>query len=108
MAQDYERTAEYVFDLEQYAERNPEILNLPKRCGGLPVEYNEIFTHANILTDIPQKYMRIETAMTQLGFIGGYQVFKRWELVAQKKPKPRKPVLYDFSIKDFEKKYKAF
>ena len=41
-----------------------------------------------------------------LGFIGGYQVFKRWELVAQKKPKPRKPVLYDFSIKDFEKKYK--
>lgn len=108
MAQDYERTAEYVFDLEQHAERNPEILNLPKRCGRLPVEYNEILTHANILTDIPQKYMRIETAMTQLGFIGGYQVFKRWELVAQKKPKPRKPVLYDFSIKDFEKKYKAF
>jgi len=108
MAQDYERTAEYVFDLEQYAERNPEILNLPKRCGGLPTEYSEILTHANILTDISQKYMRIETAMTQLGFIGGYQVFKRWELVAQKKPKPRKPVLYDFNIKDFEKKYKAF
>ena len=57
---------------------------------------------------IPQKYMRIETAMTQLGFIGGYQVFKRWELVAQKKPKPRKPVLYDFNIIDFEKKHKAF
>lgn len=108
MAKDYERTADYVFDLEQYAERNPEILNLPKRCGGLPTEYNEILSYANTLTDIPQRHIQIETAMTHLGFIGGYQVFKRWELVAQKKPKPRKPVLHDFSIKDFEKKYKAF
>ena len=108
MAQDYERTAEYVFDLEQYAERNHEILNLPKRCGGLPAEYHEILNYASTLTDIPQRHIQIETAMTHLGFIGGYQVFKRWELVAQKKPKPRKPVLYDFSIKDFEKRYQAF
>ena len=107
MAQDYERTTDYVFDLEQYAEINPEILNLPKRCGGLPNEYHEILNYANTLTDIPQRHIQIETAMTHLGFIGGYQIFKRWELVAQKKPKPRKPVLYDFSIKDFEKKYQS-
>ena len=46
-------------------------------------------------------------AIFDLGFIGGYQVFKRWELVAQKRPKPRKPVVYNFSIKDLEKKYKV-
>ena len=107
MAKDYERTAEYVFDLEQYAEIYPEILNLPKRCGGLPNEYNEILNYASTLSDIPQRHIQIETAMTHLGFIGGYQVFKRWELVAQKRPKPRKPVVYNFSIKDLEKKYKA-
>ena len=26
---------------------------------------------------IPQRHIQIETAMTRLGFIGGYQVFKR-------------------------------
>ena len=98
MCEDYERTLEYVSDLADYVLHTPEILNLPKRCGGLPEEYTEILNCASTLTDIPEKHMRIEAAMTQLGFIGGYEVFKRWELVAQNKPKPRKPVLLNFPL----------
>lgn len=108
MVQDYERTLGYVFDFEQYAEMNPEILNLPKRCGGLPAEYSEILDYANTLTDIPKRHLQIDMAMSELGFIAGYQVFKRWELVAKKTPKPRKPILNHFDVKEFEKRHEKY
>lgn len=108
MVQDYERTLDYVFDFEQYAEMNPEILNLPKRCGGLPAEYDEILNYANTLTDIPQRHIQIDTAMSELGFIAGYKVFKRWELVAHKTPKPRKPIPNHFNVNEFRKRHKKY
>lgn len=108
MVQDYERTLGYVFDFEQYAEMNPEILNLPKRCGGLPAEYSEILDYANTLTDIPKRHLQIDMAMSELGFIAGYQVFKRWELVAKKTPRPRKPILNHFDVKEFEKRHEKY
>ena len=108
MVQDYERTLGYVFDFEQYAEMNPEILNLPKRCGRLPAEYSEILDYANTLTDIPKRHLQIDMAMSELGFIAGYQVFKRWELVAKKTPRPRKPILNHFDVKEFEKRHEKY
>ena len=37
--------------------------------------------------------------------IGSYNIFKRWQLLAATKPKPRKPIPYDFNITEFRKKY---
>lgn len=106
MAQDYERSLEYVNDLQEYASRTPEILSLPKRCGGLPSDYQQILDYAEEnLWHIKREDQRIEGAMLELNYIAGYEVFKRWELLAEKKPKPRKPVILDFNISAFEKRH---
>ncbi len=106
MAQDYERSLEYVNDLQEYASRTPEILSLPKRCGGLPSDYQQILDYAEQnLWHIKREDQRIEGAMLELNYIAGYEVFKRWELLAEKKPKPRKPVILDFNISEFEKRH---
>ena len=107
MAQDYERSLEYVNDLQEYASRTPEILSLPKRCGGLPSDYQQILDYAEEnLWHIKREDQRIEGAMLEQNYIAGYEVFKRWELLAEKKPKPRKPVSLGFNVKDFEDAHK--
>lgn len=106
MAQDYERSLEYVNDLQEYVSRTPEILSHPKRCGGLPSEYQQILDYAEQnLWHIKREDQRIEGAMLELNYIAGYEIFKRWELLAEKKPKPRKPVILDFNLSEFKKRY---
>ena len=107
MGQDYERSLGYVNDLQEYITHTPEILSLPKRCGGLPNEYYQILDYANkYLVQIDRKDQRIERAMLELNYIAGYEVFKRWELLAEKKPKPRKPVSLGFNVTDFKEAHK--
>ena len=107
MAQDYERSLEYVNDLQEYASHTPEILSRPKRCGGLPSDYQQILDYAEEnLWHIKREDQRIEGAMLEQNYIAGYEVFKRWELLAEKKPKPRKPVSLGFNVKDFENTHK--
>ncbi len=106
MARDYETSWEYIDDLD---EQPFEIFELPKRCGGLPREYGEIINCANELPDgFSSEKERIETAMNELNMISSYNVFCRWDLLAKKAPKPRKPVLIDFDIDEFRKTYKPY
>jgi hypothetical protein len=46
--------------------------------------------------------------MNELNMISSYNVFCRWDLLAKKAPKPRKPVLIDFDIDEFRKTYKPY
>lgn len=100
MAQDYERTLEYEFDLQNYAISTSEILELPKRCGSVPDEYYEILEHV----DVPNK-KSVDKAMELLNMAAGYDVFHRWELAAQKVPKPRRGLELGFSLKEFRRRY---
>lgn len=107
MSKDYENTLYYDFDLNIFSNKTPEILGLPKRCGGVPEEYDQILKCAENLPANLDENERIDRAMSMLGMFGGYNVFRRWELLAEKKPKPRKPVLLDFNIAEFKEKYKS-
>lgn len=107
MAKDYERTTNYAQELEIYSAHTPEILELPKRCGGLPSEYYEILNYAlDKLWWIKNKKECIEIAMIELGFIAGYDVFHRWELLAEKKPKPKVDESRNSEMTEFKKKYR--
>lgn len=104
MARDYETTLHYSDDLSN---QSFEIFDLPKRCGGLPEEYYQITRYAeNLMGSISSEKERVEMAMDSLNMISSYNVYHRWQLVADKVPKPRKPVPINFSIKEFQKKYK--
>lgn len=107
MGQDYERSLGYVNDLQEYITHTPEILSLPKRCGGLPKEYHQILSYANeFFSQIDRIDKRIDRAMLELNYIAGYEVFKRWELLAEKKPKPRKPVPLGFDVAKFRAEHR--
>lgn len=109
MAQDYERTLSYSDELDDYSRSTPEILELPKRCGGVPEEYYQILDY--IMDNPPNTTKRdklIEEAMRQLNMVGNYPVFLRWELLAEKKPKPRKPVILGFNLETFQKNYTKY
>ena len=109
MAQDYERTLSYSDELDDYARSTPEILELPKRCGGVPEEYYQILDHMmNNPSNTAKRDKLIEDTMRQLNIVGNYPVFLRWELLAEKKPKPRKPVVLDFNIETFRNKYTKY
>lgn len=109
MAQDYERTLFYSEELDDYSRSTPEILDLPKRCGGVPEEYYQILDYMEKnQSGITKRDKRIEDAMAHLNIIGNYQVFVRWELLAEKKPKPRKPVVLDFNIETFRSRYMTY
>lgn len=145
-ARDYERTIHYYDDFDEYAKMVPEILSLPKRCGGIPAEYSEIlgcmyllknktcseiefkdipfddptFEDASYCEDefadipyyareyakLPERYKEINVAMRHLDMFGDYQVFLRWELLDQKRPKPRKQIRLNFDLKEFMDTYK--
>ena len=100
MALDYERTLGYEFELQNYAISASEILELPKRCGSVPDEYYEILKQV----EVPNK-KSIDKAMELLGMAAGYDVFHRWELAAQKIPKPRRGLQLGFSLEKFRETY---
>ena len=109
MAQDYERTLSYSDELDDYSRSTPEILELPKRCGGVPEEYYQILDHMmNNPSNNTKRDKLIENAMRQLNMVGNYPVFLRWELLAEKKPKPRKPVVLGFNIQTFQDNYTKY
>ena len=104
MANDYENTLLYS---EELSKQSFEIFDFPKRCGGLPDEYYEITNLANTLIDtISSEKERVERAMEMLNMISSYNVYRRWQLLAEKVPKPRKYIATDFNIDEFKKKHK--
>ena len=106
MAKDYETSLDYLDDI--YSQPY-EFFELPKRCGGIPKEYREIINCANAISnDGLSEKERIVAAMNKLNMISDYKIFRRWDLLAKKTPKPRKPVLIDFDIDEFRKTYKPY
>lgn len=104
MANDYENTLSYSDDLSN---QPFEIFDLPKRCGGVPSEYYEISNLADTMIDtIPSERARVERAMEMLNMISSYNVYRRWQLLAEKVPKPRTYVTINFDIEEFKKKHK--
>ena len=102
---DYEKSTGYDFDLEIYSNLNNGILNMPKRSGGIPAEFFEI-TKKMSETDDNISYMdKYCYAVNELGYFLSYHVFHRWKLAYEKKPKPRKPIVTTFDIKEFMAKY---
>lgn len=105
MAKDFENSLWYS---EELANQSIDILELPKRCGKLPDEYFEIVSYMNeYLSNIPKEKDRVELAMENLNMVGSYEIFLRWQLLADKKPKPRKPVPYNFNVEEFKNRYRT-
>lgn len=108
LAADYERSTEYAFDLEIYANPDNGILELPKRSGGVPDEYFQV---KNKMLDVDPKLNFVDKfayATQELGFYLSYQVYHRWDLAFEKKPKPRKPVGTTFRISEFKETYTKY
>lgn len=82
------------------------ICELPKRFGGTPQEYYEIIAHAEEhFSHILSREEKITRSIIDLNIFCTYKMFHRWELVAEKMPKPRKPILVDFDVEKFKEKY---
>lgn len=98
-AKDYETSLNYCEELNLQPK---EILDLPKRCGGVPSEYYEIVNHINsfIVSDKTEKEL-CETAMYDLNMISNYAVFQRWQKLANNAVKPRKPKTINFDRNKF-------
>lgn len=104
-AADYERSTEYDFDFDLYASTENGIRELPKRSGGIPEEYHQIKSKM-AEADPSLKYIdKFLFATNELGYFVSYDIFHRWELAYEKKPKPRKPVVTTFNINKFKEKY---
>ena len=104
IAKDFEQSAEYTAEL---IKQPYEFFELPKRCGGLPEEYHFIVEYMDEHFP-PEQFSEEEQfnrAMCELNMFCEYGLFKRWQLLAEGKPKPRKPIPYDFNISEFRKKY---
>ncbi|MBR5022887.1 MAG: hypothetical protein IKY18_06775 [Oscillospiraceae bacterium] len=103
MAKDYEASLHYSDDLSN---QPFEIFDLPKRCGKIPEEYHQITKLADsYIGTISSERERVEIAMRELNMISSYGVYRRWQLVAEKTPKPRKHIIIDFNFDDFDEKY---
>lgn len=105
LAADYERTVDYDFDFELYSNSQKGILELPKRSGGIPEEYLLIKDKMDDIDSSMKTIDKFVLASNELGFFVSYDVFHRWELAYQKKPKPRKPIVSTFDISDFKRRY---
>ena len=92
---------------------NKFILDLPKRCGLIPDEFFELknlineykLNNSDKIENMSEEEI-FNAAAVLSNIICTYPVFRRWELAYMKKPKPRKPVLRNFDINEFKKKFK--
>ena len=114
IVQQYEKTIFYPDDFNIFCEINPYILDLPKRCGLIPDEFFElkklvddyVLQNPKIVKGMSDKAIFCE-ACKHSDIITVYEIYHRWDLTYMKKPKPRKPVLRDFDINEFKKKFKS-
>lgn len=114
LVQDYERTIIFPKEFYCYYTKNRFILDLPKRCGSIPDEYFELknmideykLKNVDVLDKINEEEL-FKAATLSTNIKCNYQIYRRWDLTYMKKPKPRKPVLRDFDINEFKKKFKS-
>ena len=83
-----------------------------KRTGSIPEEFyyikDKIEEKRNDpdadLQNAPESYL-FELVVDPYMYIR-YNVYHRWDLLYQKKPKPRKPIGDTFKVDEFKKKFK--
>ena len=109
MCHDYELSSDYPYDFDEYSLSVPELLELPKRVGGIPELYYEIKSIAlKKMTSAQNWKDAIEDAILVSNCFCSYDVFHRWELVEEKKPKPRKPVILSFNENEYRAAFKPY
>lgn len=90
LCREYEKSLLYIDDLERYCRYDKKFLELPKRTGKFPREYEEIITCSqNIVSDSETE--RIQKAIDELKIWSSAKIIHRWKLAKEKAPKPRKP-----------------
>ena len=113
LVHDYEKTILFPREFDSYYQKNKFILDLPKRCGLIPDEFFELknlineykLNNSDKIENMSEEEI-FNAAAVLSNIICTYPVFRRWELAYMKKPKPRKPVLRNFDINEFKKKFK--
>ena len=89
MCKEYEKSLwNYISDFELYCEADPKFLQLPKRSGKIPMEYDEIMSRAQSMSCGSEKE-RIQKALDEMGIISTADIILRWKLAKEKVPKPR-------------------
>lgn len=90
LCREYEKSLSYIDDLEKYCRYDKKFLELPKRTGKFPREYEEIIACSqNIVSDSETE--RIQKAIDELKIWSSAKIIHRWKLAKEKAPKPRKP-----------------
>lgn len=89
LCREYEKSLGYVFDFEQYCDTDEQIINLPKRTGGLPADYDDIMVTAQTQTG-KREAERIGRALEELNILSNPNIIRRYKLLSDKAPKPRK------------------
>ena len=90
LCREYEKGFTYVDDLELYCHYDKKFLELPKRTGKFPREYEEIVSIAQNKVGNNENE-RIQKALDELKIWSSAKIIHRWKLAKDKTPKPRIP-----------------
>ena len=106
---DYEKIVMYERDFFFYSKKHTDILELPKRYGGVPNEYfvmksaiEEYITEHKSSIEGMTKVEIFNEATAKFYYYTSYEIYHRWELLEMKKPKPRIPIGRTFDIEKFK------
>ena len=112
MAIAYECSLEYEMDFDIFSSRHKDILHLPKRSGSIPQEYYDIKSKVETKRNDPESDLQNAPESFLFDLVIdrymnlSYDVYRRWDLLYNKKPKPRKPIGSTFKVDEFKKKFK--
>lgn len=90
LSREYEKSIQYISDFEEYCYADEKFLELPKRTGKLPREYDEIIALSKESTKETKTDCILE-AFSKLRIWSTPDILSRWTLSKEKVPKPRKP-----------------
>lgn len=88
LCREYEKSLIYIEDFEEYCHYDKKFLELPKRTGKLPREYDEIIARSQQQTGDTENE-RIQKALDEMRIWSNANIIRRWKLAKDKVPKPR-------------------
>ena len=89
LCREYEKSLIYIEDFEMYCDIDTKFLELPKRTGKFPREYDEIIARSKKQTGTTENE-RIQKALDEMQIWSNANIIRRWKLAKDKAPKPRK------------------
>ena len=88
LCREYEKSVKYIADFELYCHYDKKFLELPKRTGKIPREYDEIIARSQEQTGDTENE-RIQKALNEMRIWSNANIIRRWKLAKEKVPKPR-------------------